>query len=420
MNLVKTVNLKLKNSFPALTCRDFRYFWLGQCVSLIGTWMQNTGQSWLILTLTNSPFLLGVVNALQFTPVLLFSLFAGVLIDRFPKKKILIFTQISLMVLAIAITILVFTNTIKYWHILILAFLLGCINTIDFPARQAFMIELVGKENLVNAIALNSSIVNGAKFLGPAVAGVLLSCMGFSTCFLINAVSFIPVIYGILKIQQNGISAKSNLNDKNVFKDIKEGLIYIFKRPMLYKIVILISIIGTFALNNNVLIPVYAKEVLNKGSKGFGFLMSALGAGSLIGALTMAVKSKIASKGYLLYVSAFSISIMLMLMCFTDSYCISTILFFIIGFFTIIFATIANSSLQLNSEDEYRGRIMSVYALVFNGVTPIGSLFSGTLIHNLDISKAFLVCGGVSIFFIVLLILLIRKVTSCEKHNYSI
>lgn len=387
---------KLRDYFPALTHKNFRYFWFGSIVSLIGTWMQNTGQSWLVLTLTNSPFKLSLVNALQFTPVLLFSLFAGAVIDKLPKKKILVFTQSAMMILALILALLVFTNKVQYWHILILATLLGCANTLDMPTRQSFMIELVGKDNLLNAIALNSSVFNAARLIGPAISGLMIHILGFTWCFFLNGLSFIPLIYGIYNMKIKNTNSKRNLN-KNLFKEVKEGLIYISKNPKIYRTIILIGIVGTFIMNYNVLIPLQAKIVLNESSKGYGYLMSYMGAGSLISAILVAASNKSGSKRNVLYFSALSVSFSLILIGFSKSFILTGFLLFLAGIFNILFSTTANSRVQLNCNDEYRGRVMSIYSLVFAGSTPIGSLITGYISNNFGVSITFMTNGIITI-----------------------
>ncbi|GAA0782418.1 MFS transporter [Hathewaya limosa] len=393
------IRSKLRNTFPALYHRNFQYFWFGQCISLIGTWMQNTGQSWLVLTLTNSPFLLGLVNALQFTPVLIFSLFSGVIIDRFSKKKILLFTQSAFAILALTLTLLVCTGKTKYWHVLILATLLGCISTIDMPTRQSFMIELVGKEDLMNAISLNSVVFNGAKIIGPAVSGIFINYFGMTLCFLINALSFIPVIYGITKIQV--IEKKpSKKSDLTILSDIKDGLIYIKNKKILINVAFLAAVVSAFLMNFNVMIPLLSKDVLQKGSKEYGFLMSLMGLGSFIGALVQVMKSKKGPKKILLYISSISGSLILILVGLNKNIILDGILLLLVGFFNICFCTTANSEMQLNSSDEYRGRVMSVYSLVFGGLTPIGSLFSGILSNNIGVLPTFITSGVITLVFV--------------------
>ncbi|MDV3428635.1 MAG: MFS transporter [Bacillota bacterium] len=398
--------MNISKSFPALTHKNFRYFFIGSCISLIGTWIQNTSQSWLVLTLTNSPLKLGIVTALQFTPLLLFSLFAGAAVDRVSKKKLLIITQSSMMLLALILAVLVFTGKIKYWHILILATLLGLANTVDMPTRQSFIIEMVGKDDLLNAIALNSSMFNGARLIGPGIAGLLIYYLGFPLCFFLNAASFIPLIFGItrMKISEARNLADKEMSFKSIIHDIKDGIIYISRKDEIYRTVILIAIVGTFAMNYSVLIPLLAKEVLRSGSKGYGYLMSSMGAGSLISALIIAAKSKKPERS-VLYISTFVISLMLLLIGFTKIYILGIFLLFLMGIFNVKFSTTANTRIQLASSNEYRGRVMSVYSLVFAGVTPIGSLFSGGISDRFGVSNAFIISAIVTAFLAVILLL---------------
>ncbi|WP_055667833.1 MFS transporter [Desnuesiella massiliensis] len=404
MNL-KSVKYKMNDAFPALTHSNFRYFWTGQCISLIGSWMQNTTQGWLVLKITqeNSSFLLGLVNAVQFTPIMIFSLFAGVIIDKLPKKKILLFTQTSLMIIAIIQSLLVWTNSIKYWHLIILSLCIGIINTIDLPTRQSFVIEMVGKKDLMNAIALNSSIFNAARVLGPSIAGVVIAYFGMEFCFFVNAISFIPVIYGITKIK---IENKNTiLQKKNVFFEIKEGLTYISKSFTLISTLTLITVLGIFAFNYNILIPVFSVNVLGLSSKEYGLLMSSLGIGSLIGALSMATKSKNGPKKLILYISSFMVCILLMVIGLTKVYYTTAIFLAIIGAFNVIFSTTANSTIQLNAKDEFRGRVMSVYTLLFAGVTPFGSLFTGFIAESFGAAKGFIYSGMLALFLVINIIL---------------
>lgn len=399
------MNIKnsLKETFPALTHSDFRYFWTGQCISLIGTWMQNTGQSWLILTLTDSPFLLGLVNALQFLPMLIFSLFSGVIIDKFAKKRLLIFTQISFAVLALTLALLVWSSTVTYWYVLILAGVLGCINTIDMPTRQAFVMDLVGKDHLMNGITLNSSVFNAAKIIGPAVSGMCIHYFGIAPCFFINAISFIPVIFSLFLIKTEGKSNKV-YSEYKILKEIKKGLLYIKNKEILFETVILMSVVGIFIMNFNVMIPLLAKNVLNEESIGYGFLMSIMGIGCFLGAFSQVLKSKSGPKRKILYTSGLISALILILIGSNKSAIIEAILLLLAGFFNIWFITTTNSTLQLNSSSEFRGRVMSVYALVSNGFTPIGSLFSGTLSNNIGVSYTFIISGVITIFIFLLVI----------------
>lgn len=397
----------INNNFHALTHKNYRYFWLGQCVSLIGTWMQSIGQAWLVFTLTNSPLLLGVLGAMQFLPVTILTLFAGVFIDKYPKKKILLITQSVSMILALILAALVFTHTVKYEYILILAVLLGVSNSIDMPARQSFMVEIAGREDLMNAIALNSVTFNLAKILGPSIGAVLLATLGAGWCFLLNGLSFIAVIYGLIRIKVKPYVREKKAN--NILKEIKDGLGYIYKNRILFQSVLMVLVIGIFAFNYNVLIPVFVKNVLHKEANAFGILMSALGVGSVFGALTVSGKSKTGPKMKVMIISSLIIGTLLFINGFSTQFILTIIMLVIIGAFSIYFSTTANTTLQMNSKDEYRGRVMSVYSLVFAGATPIGSLFTGVAISSLGVSGAFRLSGALIVFLTALISLIFIK-----------
>ena len=398
----------IDNNFHALTHKNYRYFWMGQCVSLMGTWMQNVGQSWLVLSLTDSAFLLGLVGTIQFLPLTCFSLFAGVIVDKFPKKKILLFTQTISMILAFTLSALVFTHRIRYEFILVLALFLGCINTIDMPTRQSFNVEIVGKKDLMNAIALNSATFNLARIIGPAIGAVLMAYLGAAWCFLFNGFSFMAVIYGLLHIEAQPYVRKER-SEEGVLKEIGDGLKYIVNNPVLLETILLVTIMGIFVFNYSVLIPVFTKNVLHMQEKTYGFLMSSLGAGSLIGALLASIRSKGGPKRFLMLGSSVGIAIMLIFTGCSRFYYITSISLAITGIFNIFFSTTANSTLQINSKDEYRGRVMSVYSLVFAGSTPIGSMFSGYTAGRFGASIAFILCGA-GTFTLVMLLIALTKV----------
>lgn len=406
MEIRSYISKRAKKTFPALTHKDFRSFWIGQSISLIGSWMQTTTQGWLVLKIAkeNPSFLLGVINALQFLPILLFSLFSGVIIDRFSKRKLLVFTQTSLMFFALIQGVLVWSGVVKFWHLAIIAFMIGSINSIDMPTRQSFVIELVGKNHLMNAVALNSSIFNAARVLGPSVAGVILAYVSIESCYFINAISFVPVIIGIINIKNDGRRIQKDLKQEDIFKNIKEGLSYIKKEKVLVRTFVLITILGVFAFNYNILIPVFAVDELGMGSKEYGFLMSALGIGSLTGALTMVAKGK-KPKVKIINIASLIISMLLVLLGINKNITIMAVLLVFVGAFNVIFSTTANSTVQLNSKDEYRGRVMSLYTMLFAGVSPIGSLFTGLVSSFLGPSKAFMFSGILSAILVNLLFL---------------
>jgi predicted MFS family arabinose efflux permease len=396
-----------RSNFPALTHRNFRLYWIGQCFSLIGTWMQSIAQTWLVYSLTGSPFLLGLLGAMQFLPITIFSLFAGVIIDKYPKRNILIITQTSSMLLAFTLSLLVFTHTVQYVYVLILATILGLTNTIDMPTRQSFTIEMAGKKDLMNAIALNSAIFNLARILGPAIGALILASFGAGWCFLFNGVSFMAVLTSLLKIEVDPY-VREKVNDNNILQEIKDGLIYIVKEPSLLQTILMVLVIGIFIFNYNVLIPVFTKNVLQQSEKVFGLLMSALGLGSLAGALMVSVRSKSGPKLRILTISGMMVSILLVVISFTKTYYLSSLLLIITGIFNILFSTTANSTLQITSKEEYRGRVMSVYALVFAGATPLGNMFAGYTADKMGASDAFLISGILSLLLIGLLVFMFK------------
>jgi MFS family permease len=385
-------------AFPALKVRNFRYFWIGQLISVMGTWMQTAAQSWLVLTITDSPFLLGLLGVAQFTPVLLFSLPAGVFVDRFPKRSIVLLTQTISMILALILAILVFTDSVQYWHIFLLALGLGMVKTLDIPARQSFMIELVGRDVVLNAVALNSTVMNLGRVVGPAVAGVVMALVGAGWCFLVNGVTFLAVIFGLLKIDVEPVIKKRPKG--TVIPDIKEGLVYLFSKPILTTTTLILAIVSTFGMNYSVLIPVFARNQLGLDAQGYGLLMSALGVGSMLGALIVASSSSRGPNRVRLFVVPFITSSLFMIMAFNRSYAFSALLIGLMGFANIFFTTTANSLMQINSDNEFRGRVMSVYSLVFAGSTPIGNMFVGSIADKAGGGSAFFWAGVVTFFLV--------------------
>ncbi len=373
----------------------------------MGTWMQTAAQSWLVLTITDSPFLLGLLGVAQFTPVLLFSLPAGVFVDRFPKRSIVLLTQTISMILALILAILVFTDSVQYWHIFLLALGLGMVKTLDIPARQSFMIELVGRDVVLNAVALNSTVMNLGRVVGPAVAGVVMALVGAGWCFLVNGVTFLAVIFGLLKIDVEPVIKKRPKG--TVIPDIKEGLVYLFSKPILTTTTLILAIVSTFGMNYSVLIPVFARNQLGLDAQGYGLLMSALGVGSMLGALIVASSSSRGPNRVRLFVVPFITSSLFMIMAFNRSYAFSALVIGLMGFANIFFTTTANSLMQINSDDEFRGRVMSVYSLVFAGSTPIGNMFVGSIADKAGGGSAFF-WAGVITFFLVAATIIAHKI----------
>ncbi len=378
-------------AFAALRHRNFRLFFAGQLVSLSGTWMQSIAQGWLVLQLTNSAFLLGVVSALQFLPVLLFSLFGGVVADRFPKRRLLLVTQSCAMVLAFALAVLTSAGLVQVWHVMILATLLGVVNAVDMPTRQAFVVEMVGKEDLMNAIALNSSLFNGARVIGPALGGILIGWIGLAACFYFNGLSFLAVIAGLLAMRVQSSVGASAIR-QSIWMNISEGLCYIRQTPLILLLMSQIGLLAVFGMNFNVVIPVLARDVLGTEATGYGLLMSAMGVGSFFGALSLAYLSRTPRLSPLL-IAAFFFGMLEVFLAGVRWYPLSALTMIAIGFFFVNFGASANTLIQTTVPDRLRGRVMSVYSLVFAGSSPIGSMFAGTVAYNAG-PVAPLIVGG--------------------------
>ncbi len=377
--------------FSSLKHRDFRIFWIGQCVSLMGTWMQRTALIWLVYTMTDSPFLVGLVGVAQFLPMLLFTLFAGAVVDRFPKRKILIVTQSLLMLQAFALAMLAFFNSEQYWQLLLLCAFLGITTTIDMPARLSFFADLVGKEDVMNAVSLNSSIVNLARIIGPAVAGIVMMKFGAAVCFLINALSFLAVIYSLTRIETKDSVAPPL--KRNMLEEVKEGLAYIKNDETLYLNAVFLAIVSTFAMNSEVIIPVFAKTVLGMGAGAYTKLLSAAGAGSLAGAVTMASLSKKGVRKWLLLAGAAATRSVQLQRAIAGNYALALHFVAMIGFFNLVFLNAGNSIFQVYAPDKYRGRVMSVYSFLTQGSLPVGNFFAGTAMQAFGGWAGYPACG---------------------------
>jgi MFS family permease len=386
----------VSRTFSALHHRNFSLFWWGQLISLIGTWMQSIGQTWLVLELTHSALLLGVVGALQFLPILFFSIFGGVVADKFPKRTILVCTQTFAMFQATALWLLVFTHEVQLWHVMVLAIMLGMTNSIDMPTRQAFVVEMVGREDLTNAIALNSSIFNMARIVGPGFGGLIIAWLGVAPLFLINTISFIPVIIGLLLIDVTRLHTVvrriEGTQKQGTIQSLREGFVYIRQTPSVFMIIVVVGIVSLFCINFNVTLPLVATNVLHAGAQGFGFISSAFGVGSLISALWLAWSNR---RPRITPVLSWSIVFCVLLGVFAVVHlsALSLVLIAMVGFAQIAFSALANATLQIVTPNRLRGRVMSVYMLVFAGSTPIGNLITGALAHWYGISVALLVCA---------------------------
>ena len=391
----------LNNPFLSLKHENYRYYFFGMCVSTIGTWMQNTAQPWLAYSLTKSALLLSVVSALQFLPALLFSLFAGVLIDRLPKKRMLIITQSLSLVITFALWLLVHSGGIQYWHLLVTSSLLGLVNTLDMPLRQSFVVEMVGHDDLMNAIALNSLTFNVARMIGPSIAGIIMGAFGVSSCFLINSLSFLAVLISLFFIHPIACETVQEKDEQGVFACIGEGLKYIFHNETLFTTMLFMTVVSIFALNYGVTIPVFATQVLGLAETGYGFLMSALGAGALTGALIVAALSRSGPRRFILFFLPALTGLILILIGNTNSFLTTGLSLAVGGFLFVTYLSTANSNLQIHTVDRYRGRVMSVYSLIVAGSTPIGNLFVGAMDNWFGARMGFIASGIAVMVFIV-------------------
>ncbi|HXU79667.1 MAG TPA: MFS transporter [Methylomirabilota bacterium] len=392
-------NLVWGKTFSALQHRNFQLFFAGQLVSLIGTWMQNTAQGWLVYQLTNSKMLLGVVAAVGSAPMMLFSIWGGSVADRHPKRTIVVLTQCALMVLAFIFAALVWTHVIRPAHILILAALGGLAMAFDMPARQAFMVEMTSREDLMNAVSLNSSVVNGARVIGPSVAGLLMARVGLAMCFFLNGLSFIAVIVGLLMMRLPRFVRP--VHTGSAWSHALEGFSYVWKDWRMRTILALFAIVGIFGWSYSVLMPAFAKDILGVDQRGYGMLLSSNGVGALLGALTVASFGHRINRRWLILGGLWIFSAMLLLLALVRNYYIALGLLAVAGWGMLLFFSTTNTLLQTSASDQMRGRVMGIWALVFGGMTPLGGLAAGTLSHFLGVRGAIAigasVCAGAAL-----------------------
>ena len=398
--------MPLPAGLSALNQRDFRVFWSGQLVSLIGTWMQRVGQAWLVLELTNSPFKLGLISSLQFAPVLLFAVPAGAFADRIPKRRLLMMTQSVLMLQACVLTVLVWTSTVGYWHVAVLAAVYGCAQALDMPTRQAFVGDLVGNAHLMNAIALNSAMFNAARLVGPAVAGVLIARYGLPQAFLLNALSFLAVLGALAALRVEGQPHPST--GATIAEKIRGGLEYAVTTPTIRFVLSLLLTVSFFVLNLNVLVPLISKQMLAGGAEEFGWLMACLGGGAIAGALTLALAARGKPPMMLPVAAGLIASAGTLTLALAGGFAMAAVTLVVIGFAQITFQATCNTVLQLTAPEALRGRIMSLYAVVFAGVTPFGALTVGYMAEQLGTPAACAVGGVGGLLSVAILTMLWR------------
>jgi MFS family permease len=385
---------RLNTIFRSLQYRNYRLFFAGQSISLIGTWMQRIAMPWLVYRLTGSVFLLGVVGFAGQIPTFLLAPIAGVLTDRWNRYYILIVTQIAAMIQALILAFLFFNGTIEVWHILLLSIFLGCINAFDAPARQSFLVKMIeDRKDLGNAIALNSSMVNSARLLGPSIAGVLISVTGEGICFLLNGLSYIFVIVFLLMMRISPEKIKTQ--NTRVLQELKEGFTYAVGFMPIRYIILLLALISFMGMPYTVLMPVFAKSILHGGAHTFGFLMGASGIGALSGAIYMASRKSVVGLVRILPLFAAVFGFGLIVFSLSHFFLLSMVLILVTGFGMIMQMTSSNTILQTIVDDDKRGRVMSFYTMAFMGTAPFGNLFAGVLASKIGASNT-LIIGGAS------------------------
>lgn len=374
----------------SLRHRDFRLFWLGQTLSMVGTWMHSVGLSWLVLEMTGSPLKLGLVGTLQFTPMLLFSIPAGALVDRLPHRRTLLATQALQMVLALVLAVLVATRTVTYWHVSALAFLGGLVMCVDAPARQSFLSGMVDRDDLINAIALNSAVFNGARIVGPALAGLVIAWGGLPFTFALNSLSFLAVLLALLAIRQEGSPTEGS---PHFGAHVMEGLRFALRTPRVVLPLVLMLVVSLFLLNHNVMVPVLAREGLHLGPRGFGILMSSLGVGAVVGALVLATR-----QGRPLLIEqlwpALALGLLTVGLAFPSDFRAASVVLVGVGFSQILFTARCNTALQLATPPEMRGRVMGLFGMVFAGAAPLGAFTAGALGESVGVFSAYGLLGA--------------------------
>ncbi len=373
--------------------RNYRIFWFGQLVSQIGTWMQRIAQAWLVLQLTDSPFALGSIAALQFLPFPVLSLVGGMAADRFSKRRLLVITQSIMAVQAVVLAALVTTGQIQLWHIYWLAVVLGVANGFDNTARQSFVSEMVGAGDLPNAVALNSSLMNTSRVVGPSLAGGLITAAGIGACFWLNAISFIAVIGALLAIRESELFDVPPPLHTSLLRQLREGVLFAVRTRDVAVVMILIGVVGGFGFNFNVFVPLIARYSLGSEAVGLGLLFSGMGCGAVSAALTLAARRDATEQTLLR--GALALALLLALLGLSRSFLIASVLMFGLGAANVIVSSTANTRIQLITPPELRGRVVGLFFLVFVGLMPLGGLTIGALSEHFGFQVAMIICAAI-------------------------
>lgn len=384
---------KILKTFRAFQYRNYRLFFSGQVISLIGSWIQNIAISWLIYDITKSAFIMGTVACVNAIPLLVMLPFAGVISDKFNKHKLFIWVQIAFAIQAFSMAILAMTGTIRIWHIVVLGVFLNLIMAIDMPLRQAFVVYMVDdKKDLGNAISLNSSCFNLARLIGPAIAGVLISALGVGVCFFLNFVSYLPVIWAVCAMRlPKEIEEKPE--KKGLLKDLKEGFSYAVKSPQISLLLISLAVLSFVGMSYPIMMPIFAAEVLHRGAETLGILMSAAGIGALLASLLLAYKQTVRGLAKILTFSMLVASLSFFFMGFSNGIVTAFGLMFGVGFGMVMFLIASNTLIQAIVDDDKRGRIMSLHAIAFAGTFSLSNMLVGVIAQEFGISNTFKIVG---------------------------
>ena len=374
--MTETARAGVADRFRALHHRNFRLFWSGQLVSVIGTWMQSVAQGWLMHRLTNSAWMLGVLGFTQFVPVTLLSLWAGVVADHVDKRRLILATQSLCALQAVALAAVVSAGIVRPWMVLVLAFVFGCVNAFDLPARQSFLVELVGKEDLPNAIALNSAAFNTARVLGPAVAGIALATVGEAACFWINALSYLVVIVMLLRVR---LPRRPAAPIAAGLARLREGVDYVLRTPPIRNLLVLLGVMSSLGFQYSTLLPVYARTILRSGPQAYGLMVSAFGVGSLLSAIVLTRRHDRWRLRRNILLALGTAAVGMGGFAWSRSLPFTLLMGCACGFGLIFYVATTNVMLQLSVEDAYRGRVMSLYTLMFIGTSPLGAILAGAI-----------------------------------------
>ncbi len=389
----KTGESRFRSTIRALRHRNFRLFFTGQLISLIGTWMQTIAQSWLVYRLTGSSALLGSVNFAAQIPVFLLSPVGGVVADRYSRHRIVIATQATSMLLAAVLAALTLSKHIQVWEIFALSALLGVVNAFDIPARQSFIFEMTSREDLINAIALNSSMFNGARIVGPAVAGITVAAVGEGWCFFANSVSYIAVIVGLLMMHVAPFKARTS--EASAFRHILEGFQFVARTKPIRALLLLVGVVSLAGMPFSVLMPIFADRILHSGARGLGILMGVSGAGALTGALILASRLTLRGLGRWIAISAGVFSMTLVVFAYSRWFWLTAALLVLTGFCVMIQMGSSNTLIQSMAPDHLRGRVLAAYSMMLMGMAPIGALLSGVLADRIG-APATVAAGGIA------------------------